>query len=86
MKKYVVLEKPVGQTPLEALRLFQERSPIYKDVPLSYAGRLDPMASGKLLVLIGEECKKQKKYHGLDKEYVIEVLLDIGTDTGDVLG
>ncbi|MBU2220485.1 hypothetical protein KKD81_00940 [Patescibacteria group bacterium] len=86
MQKYVVIEKLVGQTPLQAVKLFQNRHPEYSEVPLSYAGRLDPMASGKLLVLIGDECKNQKSYHGLDKEYEIEVLLDIGTDTGDVLG
>lgn len=44
------------------------------------------MASGKLLILIGEECKHQKKYHGLDKEYEFEVLFGVRSDTGDVLG
>lgn len=83
---YVVLRKRLGETPLEAVRVFKNANPEYANVPLSYAGRLDPMAEGKLLVLIGEECKKQKAYTGLDKEYEIEVLLDIGSDTGDVLG
>lgn len=53
---------------------------------MSYAGRLDPMASGKLLLLVGDECKRQKEYHTLDKEYEIEVLFGIGSDTGDILG
>ncbi len=53
---------------------------------MTYAGRLDPMASGKLLVLLGDECRRRDKYLGLDKEYEIEVLLDLSTDTGDVLG
>jgi tRNA pseudouridine(55) synthase len=53
---------------------------------MAYAGRLDPMASGKLLVLIGEECKHQEHYHGLDKEYVFEVLFGVSSDTADVLG
>lgn len=44
------------------------------------------MADGKLLVLLGDECKKKDRYLGLDKEYEIQVVLDIGTDTGDVLG
>ncbi len=44
------------------------------------------MAEGKLLVLLGEECRQQKKYQGLDKEYEIEVVLDVSTDSGDVLG
>ncbi len=84
--KYVVLEKPVGQTPLEAVTVWKNAHPDYVDIPASYAGRLDPMASGKLLVLLGEECKRQKWYTGLDKEYEIEILLDVGSDTGDALG
>ena len=53
---------------------------------MAYAGRLDPMAEGKLLVLLGDECKVQEKYHSLDKEYVFEVLFGVSSDTADVLG
>lgn len=83
---YVVLEKPVGHTPLQAIQAWKAARPEYADLPMSYAGRLDPMASGKLLVLIGEECKRQKEYTKLDKRYEIEVLLGAGSDTGDALG
>lgn len=44
------------------------------------------MASGKLLILIGDECKRQGQYHTLDKEYEFEVLFGVASDTGDVLG
>lgn len=84
--RYVLLEKKLGQTPLQAIEAWKESKPRFKDVPATYAGRLDPMAEGSLLVLLGDECKHQEKYRGLDKEYVIEVLLDLSTDTGDVLG
>lgn len=86
MEKYVVLEKAVGETPLSCAEAFRETRPDLSGIPLSYAGRLDPMASGKLLVLIGEECKKQSEYHDLDKEYEFSVLFGIASDTGDVLG
>ncbi|TSC64556.1 MAG: tRNA pseudouridine55 synthase, partial [Parcubacteria group bacterium Gr01-1014_91] len=76
----------VGETPLAAIRVWKIENQEYAHLPASYAGRLDPMASGKLLVLLGEECKRQHEYTNLDKEYNIEVLLDIGSDTGDVLG
>lgn len=84
--RYIVLNKILGQTPLQALETWKLEHPTYKDIPTTYAGRLDPMATGKLLVLLGEECKNQEKYRDLDKEYEIEVLLDFSTDTGDVLG
>lgn len=86
MKRYVVLDKTVGQTPLECLEEYRSTQPELTGVPMAYAGRLDPMASGKLLVLIGEECKHQTKYHGLDKAYTFEVLFDVSSDSGDVLG
>ncbi|HEV7121482.1 MAG TPA: hypothetical protein VGN56_01495 [Candidatus Paceibacterota bacterium] len=86
MKPYVVLDKKLGQTPLEAIRQWKAAHPAYADVPASYAGRLDPMADGLLLVLLGDACKKKDAYTKLDKEYEVEVLLAMGSDTGDVLG
>lgn len=84
--RYVVLNKELGQTPLQAIEAWKSAHPEYASLPASYAGRLDPMAEGLLLVLLGDECKRQDTYRDLDKEYEIEVLLDIATDTGDVLG
>ena len=86
MRRFVVLEKEMGETPLQAIRHFQESDPELLRLPMTYAGRLDPMAQGKLLVLIGDECKRRAKYDGLDKEYLFEVLLGFKSDTGDVLG
>lgn len=86
MQKYVVLEKAIGETPLSCAEAWRASQLDMAGVPLSYAGRLDPMASGKLLVLIGEECKRQADYHGLDKEYEFSVLFGTASDTQDVLG
>jgi len=44
------------------------------------------MASGTLLVLVGEACKQKETYLALDKEYIFEVLFTVRSDTGDVLG
>lgn len=86
MKKYKTIYKKVGQTPLQALEEFRKTDKNFEGVSMTYAGRLDPMAEGELLVLIGDECKKRKKYDGLDKEYEFEMLLGLKTDAGDVLG
>jgi tRNA pseudouridine55 synthase len=86
MKPYVVIEKNVGETPLEALETWRRSVELSPDIPLAYAGRLDPMASGKLLVVVGDECRRQTAYHGFDKEYRVEVLLGACSDTGDILG
>ena len=86
MRPYIIIEKPVGITPLQAIETHLISNPAEAQLPHTYAGRLDPMASGKLLVLIGDECKKRTRYDGLDKEYEFELLLNVATDTGDVLG
>ena len=86
MKKWVVKEKQIGETPLEVAENYRKEAELAADVSIAYAGRLDPMASGKVLLLLGDECKKQKDYFGLDKEYEFEVLFGASTDTGDVLG
>lgn len=53
---------------------------------LSYAGRLDPMAEGVMLVLVGEENKKRDEYLLADKKYEFEVLFGIKSDTYDLMG
>ncbi|MBU2632204.1 hypothetical protein KKG52_00650, partial [Patescibacteria group bacterium] len=80
------LYKPISKTPLEIIEEFRKENPKYQNQKLAYAGRLDPMAEGLLLVLVEEECKKRKEYEKLDKEYEFEVLLGISTDTFDVMG
>lgn len=78
--------KKVGETPLEALERHRALRPELAGVPMTYAGRLDPIAEGQLLILAGEECKDKAAYLGLDKEYEVEVVFGIETDTHDALG
>ena len=86
MEPYFVIQKNIGETPLETLERGRTLHAISKNIPLAYAGRLDPMASGALLILVGDECKNQTKYHAFDKEYIVELLLGLDSDSGDVLG
>lgn len=79
--------KKRGETPLECLHRLRQEKPELLIETLSYAGRLDPMAEGLMIVLVGkEENKKREKFLGLDKVYEIEILFGISTDTGDILG
>src|SRR3989344_801299 len=53
---------------------------------IGYAGRLDPMARGLMVLLVGEENKKRKEYERILKTYEFEVLFGVATDSYDVLG
>ena len=94
MQKTAHIYKKLGETPLQALERFREEMMIndtanrdaWQISPMTYAGRLDPMAEGILLILIGDECKNKEKYLGLDKEYKVEIVLGISTDSYDALG
>ncbi len=80
------LYKPPGATPLEALKEFKTDNPEHRNKKLGYAGRLDPLAEGVLLVLEDNELKNQWEYMNMDKEYVAEILFGFQTDSYDLLG
>lgn len=82
----IAVYKKWGKTPLESLNELRQKYPVLERVPLSYAGRLDPLAEGLLLILVGETNKDREKYLGLDKVYEVEVLFGVKTDTGDLFG
>lgn len=86
LSKTISVVKPVGKTPLWAVEKLKEKHPHLKSKKISYAGRLDPMADGLLILLIGEENKKRKIYDSLSKTYVTQIMLGISTDTYDALG
>lgn len=78
--------KPIGWTPLKTVIEFKKSKSEYAKNIVSYAGRLDPMAEGILLLLIGEENKKRHEYEDLKKTYESEIILGISTDSFDGLG
>ncbi len=80
------LYKKAGETLAVLVERFRSEQGISKDTPVTYAGRLDPMAEGLMLLLVGEACKKKDEYLGCDKTYIFEVLFGVATDTFDMLG
>ena len=95
----LVLEKEVGETPLACMeRWRQERiaecggldggdaAQAYASLRMTYAGRLDPMASGVLIALTGERVHDKDSFLRLPKTYICTALLGVETDTYDVLG
>ncbi|HEV8677639.1 MAG TPA: hypothetical protein VN701_02305 [Candidatus Paceibacterota bacterium] len=80
------LYKNLGETPLERLERLRTQKPLYEREVLSYAGRLDPMAEGVMLCLVGAANKRRDQYLDLSKEYTVDVLFGASTDTYDILG
>lgn len=80
------LYKNLGETPRERLERLRIQRPEYAHEVLSYAGRLDPMAEGVLLCLVGPTNKRREQYLEMTKEYTLDVLFGFSTDTYDILG
>ncbi len=86
MKAVYAVSKDRGETLSVLLSRFKKAHPGLKDESLTYAGRLDPMAEGLVLLLAGDTVHEKAEYTALDKEYDIEILFGFRSDTGDVLG
>ncbi len=89
--------KEEGETPLEAVHRFQIKARPYRNgtfgrdsrflnSKITYAGRLDPLAEGVLILLTDDDVHKKEDFLKLPKEYEFEVLFGFKTDTGDILG
>lgn len=85
-EKVIVVNKRVGQTPLDCILEIKNKDKNLADLSITYAGRLDPLAEGVLLLLVGDECLKKEEYLKLPKVYEVEILFGFSTDTYDVLG
>ncbi len=76
--------KESGNTMIQTMDKFKKENNISEKV--CYCGRLDPMARGQVLLLVGNNCKDMSKYLGCNKEYEFEILFGLSTDTDDPLG
>ena len=79
----LVLDKPSGPTSFAAMRAAQRR---LGQRDAGHGGTLDPMASGVLVVLLGEATKLSALVMDHTKTYEAEVRLGIATDTLDAEG
>ena len=79
----LLLDKPVGLSSNAAL---QRAKRVFGASKAGHAGTLDPLASGLLLVLLGEATKFAGPLLDADKEYLATVKLGETTTTGDAEG
>jgi tRNA pseudouridine55 synthase len=83
MNAVVNLDKPKGITSREAVTRVKR---IFKTRKAGHAGTLDPIATGVLLVCLGEGTKITRFLADMEKEYVVTMKLGERTDTLDAEG
>lgn len=79
----ILVDKPKGITSFDVIRRLRRELGIRK---MGHAGTLDPLATGLMIIGVGEGTKKLSEYLKLPKEYVAEVRIGEKRTTGDLEG
>ena len=83
MDGILLVDKPILWTSHDVVD-FVRRAAGQKRV--GHAGTLDPMATGLLVLLVGEATKRSAEFMGMDKDYRGSMRLGVVTDTWDLEG
>ena len=83
MEPILLIDKPKGITSFDVIRRLRKKLGIQK---MGHAGTLDPLASGLMIVGVGEGTKKLGEYLKLPKIYDAEVFVGERRSTGDTEG
>lgn len=79
----LLIDKPKGMTSHDVVHSIRRLS---SQKQVGHAGTLDPLATGLMVVLMGEATKLSDYILTGDKSYLVEALLGVKTDTGDTDG
>jgi len=83
MDGILLVDKPQGFTSHDVINFIRKRFGVKK---AGHAGTLDPMATGLLVVLIGNYTKRSNQFLNDDKEYEATMTIGATSDTGDAWG
>ena len=79
----LIVDKPTSWTSFDVVAKVRR---IFKIKKVGHAGTLDPMATGVLIVLVGQATKWSDQLLSQDKQYIAEIQFGRQTDTGDADG
>lgn len=92
----ILIDKPAGWTSFDVVAKMRGKiraeytingiKPTKKQLKVGHAGTLDPFATGLLIILLGDACKKAGEYLKLDKTYEFTAKLGEVSTTGDPEG
>ncbi|MFC1708534.1 tRNA pseudouridine(55) synthase TruB [Candidatus Omnitrophota bacterium] len=82
-KGIIVIDKPSGITSFDVVRKVRSKFKIKK---VGHCGTLDPLATGLLVILLGQDTKLFSKFSTFDKAYKATLELGVSTSTGDCQG
>ena len=83
MDGLIIVDKPAGWTSHDAVLKLRK---ILGEKRLGHAGTLDPLATGLLIITVGQATRLFPFLSSLDKIYSGQITLGQATDTYDLLG
>lgn len=89
MNGILLIDKPKGWTSFDAVakvRGVVKAKTGQKRPKVGHAGTLDPLATGLLIILVGDYCKRASEYSKLDKTYEVGLKLGQTSTTDDAEG
>lgn len=91
MDGILLVDKPKGWTSFDVVNKVRFMLADYlgqpaKKLKVGHSGTLDPMATGLLIVLVGQYTKRQAEFMKQDKTYLAEITLGGVSDTDDAEG
>jgi len=93
MNGYILIDKPLGWTSFDAVNRIRHmiqnsglNTTNKKRFPVGHAGTLDPLATGLIIIMLGDYTKKAQEFTKLDKTYQVTARLGQTSTTGDEEG
>jgi len=96
MNEILLIDKPAGWTSFDVVAKIRGKiraeytaggeKPTKRQLRVGHAGTLDPFATGLLIILLGDACKKAGEFLKLDKTYEFTAKLGEVSTTGDTEG
>ncbi len=86
MNGLLLINKPLNWTSFDVVakvRGIVKKETGVKRSKVGHAGTLDPLATGLLIILVGDYCKRAQDYSKLDKVYQVEITLGQTSTTDD---
>lgn len=82
----LVFHKEIGESMQNVIDRFRQEYGLKKEEKIAFAGRLDPIAFGKIKILTGDDLKNKDLICDQYKVYTYSVIHGVQTDTYDILG
>lgn len=89
MHGYILIDKPTGWTSFDVVakvRSLARQATGQKKVKVGHTGTLDPLATGLLIIVLGDYCRRAEEFSKLDKTYEATITLGQTSTTDDAEG